>query len=163
MWKWIARVAVTVTLALAVIATTFLAGMRAKSPLVRDTVRRFNRAVTNPRVLRSAGSPGASASVIQHVGRTTGRSYETPVGPFPTSEGFVIALPYGSETDWARNVLSSGTATLVHEGDTIRVDRPEVIPTTEIVDDLPASEQRTLRVFAVDECMRVRRADALDS
>ena len=135
----------------------------AKSPFVLDTVRSFNRAVTNPRVLRSAGSPGASASVIRHVGRTTGRSYETPVGPFPTSDGFVIALPYGPGVDWARNVMSSGSATLVHEGETIRVERPEVVLTTEIAGDLPASQQRTQRVFAVDKCLRVRRADAHDS
>src|SRR5687767_8959102 len=55
--------------AVAADATVFLVGMRTKSPAVVDRVRRFNRAVTNPRVLRSAGSPGASASVIRHVGR----------------------------------------------------------------------------------------------
>jgi hypothetical protein len=161
--KWIARVALIVMLACAALAATFLAGMRAKSPLVLGPVRRFNRSVTNPRVLRSAGSPGASASVIQHVGRTTGRSYETPIGPFPTDDGFVIALPYGSGTDWAKNVLSSGTATLVHEGDAILVERPEVVPTKEIVDELPPSDQRTIRVFAVEEFLRIHRAEPVTS
>src|SRR5215213_2744877 len=102
-------------MALGVVATVFVLGMRTKSPVVMDRVRRFNRAVTNPRVLRSAGSPGASASVIRHVGRVSGRSYETPVGPFAVGDDFVIALPYGSGTDWVRNVLTHGAATLVHE------------------------------------------------
>ena len=102
--------------------------------------------------------PGASASIIHHVGRTTGRSHATPVGPFAVDEGFVIALPYGPGADWVRNVLASGSATLVHEGDTITIDRPEVVPVTLVVDELPASQQRMLRVFGVEECLRVQRA-----
>jgi deazaflavin-dependent oxidoreductase (nitroreductase family) len=142
--------------ALAALATVFLLGMRAKSPAVVNRVRRFNRAVTNPRVLRSAGSPGASASVIRHVGRVSGHRYETPVGPFAVRDGFVIALPYGPGADWVRNVLANGTATLVHEGRTVLVHQPEVVSTTEVLQDLPSSERRTLRLFGVDQCLRVR-------
>jgi deazaflavin-dependent oxidoreductase (nitroreductase family) len=147
----------TVT-ASAALATVFLLGMRTKSPAVVDRVRRFNRAVTNPRVLRSAGSPGASASVIRHVGRVSGRQYETPVGPFAVGDDYVIALPYGPGADWVRNVLANGTATLVREGRTVPVHQPEVVPTTDVIQDLPSSDQRTLRLFGVDQCLRVRRA-----
>ena len=122
-------------------------------------VRRFNRVVTNPRVLRSAGSPGASA-VIRHVGRISGRSYETPVGPIAVGDDFVIALPYGPGADWVRNVVASGSATLVHEGRTVPVHQPELVPTAEIIRELPSSEQRTLRLFGVDQCLRVRPAPA---
>ena len=156
------RVVVTVGAAavttLVVLATVFLLGMRSKSPAVLDRVRRFNRAVTNPRVLRSAGSPGASASVIRHVGRASGRSYQTPVGPFAVGDDFVIALPYGPGADWVRNVLANGSATIVHEGQTVAVHQPEVVSTADVVRDLPSSEQRTLRLFRVDQCLRVRRA-----
>ena len=64
--------------ALLVIGIVFVAGMRAKSPPVINTVRKVSRA-TRPLALRSAGSPGAYASVVRHVGRSTGRTYETPV------------------------------------------------------------------------------------
>jgi hypothetical protein len=70
----------------------------------------------------------------------------------------VIALPYGPGADWVRNVLASGSATLVHEGSTINIDRPEVVPVTLVVDELPTSQQRMLRVFGVEECLRVQRA-----
>jgi hypothetical protein len=60
--RWLVRLAAGAVVALAVVTTVFLVGMRTKSPAVVDRVRRFNRAVTNPRVLRTAGSPGASAS-----------------------------------------------------------------------------------------------------
>jgi hypothetical protein len=156
--RWIGRLVGLVLVALGAIGVVFVVGMRTKSPLVLDNIRRFNRGVTNPRVLRTAGSPGAPASVIRHVGRTTGRSHATPVGPFAVGDSFVIALPYGPGTDWVRNVLASGTATLVHEGNTIPIDRPEVVPVTLVIEDLPASQQKVLRVFGVEECLQVQRA-----
>ena len=158
MMRWIRRLVGFLVVALGAIGVVFVLGMRRKSPVVQDNVRRFNRAVTNPRVLKTAGTPGASASIIHHVGRTTGRSHATPVGPFAVGEGFVIALPYGPGADWVRNVLASGSATLVHEGSTINIDRPEVVPVTLVVDELPTSQQRMLRVFGVEECLRVQRA-----
>jgi hypothetical protein len=154
--RWLVRLVGAALLATAALAAVFVVGMRMKSPVVTDRVRRFNRAVTNPRVLRSAGTPGASASVIRHVGRVSGRSYETPVGSFAVGDDFVIALPYGPGADWVRNVLTHGTATLVHEGRTVPVHQPEVVPTTLVVEDLPPSDQRTLRLFGVGECLRVR-------
>jgi hypothetical protein len=81
--RWFVRLVGRTVVAFAVLATVFLVGMRAKTPAVVNRVRRFNRAVTNPRVLRSAGEPGASASVIRHVGRVSGRSYETRWVPSP--------------------------------------------------------------------------------
>jgi deazaflavin-dependent oxidoreductase (nitroreductase family) len=150
MLRWIGRLVGVLVVAFAAIGVVFLVGMRTRSPLVQDVVRRFNRGVTNPRVLRTAGTPGASASVIHHVGRTTGRSRATPVGPFAVGDSFVIALPYGPGTDWVRNVLASGSATLVHEGATIPIDQPEVVPSASVIDELPASQQRVLRVFGVD-------------
>ena len=158
MVRWLVRLVGVALLAAAAVATVFVVGMRTKSPVVTDRVRRFNRAVTNPRVLRSAGTPGSSASVIRHVGRVSGRSYETPVGPFAVGDDFFIALPYGAGADWVRNVLTLGTATLVHEGRTVPVHQPEVVPTRLVVDDLPPSDQRMLRVFAVDACLRIRPA-----
>ena len=158
--RWIGRLLGLLVVALGAIGVVFVVGMRTKSPLVLDRIRRFNREVTNPRVLRSAGTPGASASVIHHVGRTSGRSRATPVGPFAVDEDFVIALPYGPGADWVRNVLASGSATLVHEGSTIPIDRPEVVPVELVIDDLPLSQQKVLRVFGVEECLRVQRAPA---
>jgi hypothetical protein len=77
----------------------------------------------NPR-LRSAGSPhnagGTShrtASVVRHVGRTSGKSYETPVHAVATDGGFAIALPYDPGSDWVKNVLARG-ATIACQGRT---------------------------------------------
>ena len=152
----IAKLLGGLVLLLLAIGVVFMAGMRMKSPPVLHAVRRFNRAFTNPRAMRKAGTPGAYASVIRHVGRTTGRPYDTPVGAFATDDGFVIALPYGSDADWLKNVLASGSATIVDEGDTYRVDQPELVATAVAAPHLPPKEQRNLRLFAVDRCLRVR-------
>jgi deazaflavin-dependent oxidoreductase (nitroreductase family) len=143
-------------LALAAVGIVFLAGMRTKSPLVLDAVRRAGRA-TRPLALASAGTPGAYASVVRHVGRTTGRSYETPVVAVATDDGFAIALPYGSNTDWLKNVLASGSAHIVDEGITHRVDQPEIVPTAAAAAFFPPQEQRSHRLFNVDQCVQVRR------
>lgn len=143
---------------LAAIALVFLLGMRAKSPLVLNPLIRLQRAILNPRQMRSAGTPGAYAAVIQHRGRVSGRLYETPVGAVVADDGFVIALPYGSRANWLQNVLASGSATIVHEGRTYQVDQPEIIPMQAVAARFTASDQRSFRWLSVDQCLRVRRA-----
>ena len=144
-------------LVVAAIATVFLLGMRRKNPLVQDAVRRFNRDVTNPRAMQTAGTPGAYVSVVRHVGRHTGRPREMPVRPAATDDGFLIPLPYGTRADWLKNVLASGQATIVDGGTSYEVDRPEVIPMAEVSSQFPPTDRKTLSRFGVDECLRVRR------
>jgi hypothetical protein len=94
--------------------------------------------------------------VIQHQGRRSGRSYDTPIVPFTTADGFVVSLPYGPTADWVENVLALGSAVLIHEGRTLTVDRPEVVPVAQVEDLFPLSEQRTHRLFRVEHCLRLR-------
>lgn len=156
MWREVATVVVGLALVLVAIGVVFFVGMRTGSSSVRRVVRRFNRAIGNPYQMRTAGTPGAYAAVIRHVGRKTGRSYATPIVPFATEDGFVIALPYGPGADWVRNVMASGSATIIHEGNTYRVDRPELVPTAVALPYMPAKQQKELRRFAVDRCLLVR-------
>ncbi len=144
---------------LVAIALVFLLGMRAKSPLVLGPLIRLQRAILNPRQMRSAGAPGAYASVIRHHGRTSGRPYETPVGAVVADDGFVIALPYGSRANWLQNVLASGSATIVHEGHTYQVDQPEIVPMQAVAAQFTAGDERSFRWFAVDQALRVRRVE----
>ena len=98
--------------------------IRTKSPPLLDAVRWFNRAFTNRLQRPLAGKPGANAAVIQHRGRRSGRSYETPIGPFAIDDGFLVSLPYGPNADWVQNVLAAGSAVLVHEGRTLTSTGP---------------------------------------
>lgn len=144
--------------AFAGVAVFYAVALRTKSPAMLGVVRRINRAVFNPAQLKSAGSPGASASLIHHRGRTSGRPYRTPVGAVPTDGGFVVALPYGTEADWLRNVMAQGEATIEHEGRQHRVVEPEVVPIADAASSFSDSERRVFRLFGVDQCLRVRTA-----
>ena len=139
-------------------AAGLVLGIRTKYPPVVDRVRRLARDSGNPRVLKTAGTAGGPASIIEHTGRTSGRVFQTPVTPTQTADGFVIALPYGPGTDWVKNILASGSATLVHEGQTYAVEKPEVIPITVAAADFGPRERRFLRLFGVQECLRLHRA-----
>src|ERR1700724_89398 len=69
-------------------------------------VAAFNLAVTNRITIRFAARlPGFG--IVTHVGRKSGRVYRTPVNVFRATEGFLIALTYGRESEWVRNVLAA--------------------------------------------------------
>ena len=154
----LATIAVILFGGLVAIALVYVVGMRVRSPLVLGPLIRLQRAVINPKQLRTAGTPGAYASVIRHRGRTTGRPYETPVGAVAADDGFVIALVYGSRTNWLQNVLASGSATIIHEGHTYHVDQPEVVPVQTVATRFTAGDQRGFRLLGVDQALRVHRA-----
>lgn len=67
----------------------------------------------------------------------------------------MIALPYGERTDWLKNVLGKGSAVIVTDGRTYRVDRPEVIPMAAATGYFRPREQRMHRRFHVDSALRV--------
>lgn len=139
------------------LALAWFLGMRNKQSVVVAAQRRINRAVVNPRQLQTAGAPGSSADVVRHTGRTSGRTYETPVGAEPTEDGFVVALVYGPRSDWLKNVLASGSATIVHDGVVSDVDRPEVVPFDTVAHHFP--DQAAIRLFGVTQALRLRRVD----
>ena len=70
-------------------------------------VAAFNLLVTNRITSRFAARlPGFG--ILTHVGRKSGRVYRTPVNVFRAPEGFLIALTYGRESEWVRNVIAAG-------------------------------------------------------
>lgn len=156
MMELIALVLGSLVILAAVLGVVFIVGMRRKTPIVLGAVIWLTKVVFNRLQMRTAGTPGAYAAIIRHRGRVTGTAYATPVGAVATDDGFLIMLPYG-RTSWARNVLASGTATLVHEGRTYDVDSPEIIPLSSIASALSSSDQQMARVFRVTDALRLRR------
>ena len=105
--------------------------------------------------MRSAGREGTATSVVRHVGRRSGRAYQTPVIVARHDDSFLIALPYGERTDWAKNVLAAGSATITAGGRDYPVDRPEVIPMAAATAYFRPREQRMHRQFHVDTALQV--------
>jgi F420H(2)-dependent quinone reductase len=71
----------------------------------------FNLAVTNRITSRFANRlPGFG--ILTHVGRKSGKVYRTPVNVFRAPDGFLIALTYGRDSEWVKNVLAAGKCQL---------------------------------------------------
>jgi deazaflavin-dependent oxidoreductase (nitroreductase family) len=121
----------------------------------QNALRLFTRA-RRPLALRSAGREGTATSVVRYVGRQSGRTYQAPVVVARHDDSFLIALPYGERTDWLRNVLAAGSATITADGRSYDVDRPEVIPMAEATAYFRPREQRMHRQFHVDTALEVR-------
>src|SRR5260370_40755436 len=96
----------------------FVVGIRRKSAAVVNAVRRLSRA-TKALPLKTAGTGDAYASLVRHVGRTSGKCYETPVHAVVTDDGFAIALPYAWGCDWVKNLLAPITAAYIYVGQAV--------------------------------------------
>lgn len=66
-------------------------------------------------------------AIVVHRGRTSGREYRTPVFAFPTDEGFAVALTYGHDVDWLKNVQAAGACSVVRKGQAIDLANPRVV------------------------------------
>jgi deazaflavin-dependent oxidoreductase (nitroreductase family) len=77
----------------------------------KQSLARFHRVITNPIAVPFASRlPGFA--VIKHKGRKSGKLYRTPVNVFRDPDGFLIALTYGRESGWVKNVLAAGSCQL---------------------------------------------------
>ena len=115
---------------------------------------RFNRAVTN-RVTRPLARRLPGFGVVEHRGRRSGRLYETPVNLFRVADGYVIALTYGTEAEWVRNVLAALGCQLVTRG------RRQRLAASAIVHDksrqlVPPPVRPILRLLRVDDFLRLK-------
>jgi deazaflavin-dependent oxidoreductase (nitroreductase family) len=65
--------------------------------------------------------------IVVHTGRTSKRRYETPVNVFRREGDVVIALTYGTQSDWVQNVLAAGGCELVTRAARYRLVDPEIV------------------------------------
>jgi deazaflavin-dependent oxidoreductase (nitroreductase family) len=91
-------------------------------------VARFNKRVTN-RIQGSYAWLVPPWAVILHRGRRSGRRYRTPLFAFRHGRTLVVALLYGEESEWLRN-LHAGGGHVVRAGRTFSIGQPEVVATS---------------------------------
>lgn len=121
----------------------------------KDRVRIFNKYVLNPAMLHLAGRKHWYASVISHTGRTSGKHYDTPVVAEKVADGFVVPLPYGTDVDWLRNVLTAGRATLRANGQTYDVVDPKIVDAAAAAPQLPTRHRRSFERFGVQDYLKL--------
>jgi deazaflavin-dependent oxidoreductase (nitroreductase family) len=121
-----------------------------------ENIRVFNKRVLNPLMLRLAGRKYWYASVIEHTGRRSGKTYATPVASERTADGFVIPLPYGTHVDWLRNVLAAGRATVRAHGSSYQVVQPQIISADVAAPQLRPERRRTYDLVGVKHYLKVK-------
>jgi len=119
-------------------------------------VGRWNKAGLN-RVTRHIGPWMPGFGVVVHRGRRSGRRYETPVNVFPAAGGYLLALTYGPDTDWVKNVMAAGGCELRTRGRTVRLDSPRLYHDQARRGIRPV-ERQLLRAIGVADFLSLRAA-----
>ena len=122
-----------------------------------DWLGRFNRKGTN-RVTRPFAARLPGFAIVLHLGRRSGRSYRTPVNIYRSAEGFVIALTYGRERDWVKNVMAAGGCEVLTRGRTLSLRDPRIV-IDEKGSRVPPPVRLILRAIGVTEYMLLTRRE----
>src|SRR6185295_7163018 len=120
-----------------------------------SAIRAFNKRYFNRLVHRFAGVSRTPFALIRHVGRRSGKPYETPIIVMPLDNGFVIALTYGPEVDWYRNVQAAGGATLQWHNKEYTLKQPEPIDVQAGLSTFPTPFRQILRVLGTQHFVRM--------
>ncbi|WP_152361385.1 nitroreductase family deazaflavin-dependent oxidoreductase [Microlunatus speluncae] len=89
-------------------------------------VARLNRVGLN-RVTRHLASWLPGFGIVIHRGRRSGKEFRTPINVFRTDGGFVVALTYGPDSDWVKNVIRASGCALETRRRTHQLINPRIV------------------------------------
>ena len=124
---------------------------------IKEQVRYFNKQILNPFTLSFAGRPYSPYAIIQHVGRASGRVYQTPVVAMRTNKGFTIPMPYGDRVDWYRNLKAAGEGVVASGGRAYRIGDFEVVDADAALSDFPTWLHPLLKKSETEHYLRAWR------
>lgn len=120
-----------------------------------SAIRAFNKHYFNRLVHRFAGVSRTPFALIRHVGRRSGKPYETPIIVMPLDNGFVIALTYGPEVDWYRNVQAARAASLLWHNNEYALKQPEPIDVKTGLSAFPPPFRQILGLLGTRDFVRM--------
>ncbi len=97
--------------------------------------------------------------VVEHRGRRSGRLYRTPVNVFRAPGGYRIALTYGADAEWVRNVVAAGGAVIHTRGRRVAVGAPR-LEHDERRRSMPDPVRQILGLLHVTDFLRLDEVDA---
>ncbi len=131
--------------------------------LLPDRIRPFNKYVMN-RILRVfTGLSHGPFAIIHHVGRRSGKPYETVIWVWQMREGFVIALTYGEEVDWYRNMKANGGGIVFWHKRLYHVGKPELIDIDKALTAFPAFFRLLFRTVGKQEKFVLMKPESVES
>ena len=115
------------------------------------SLARFNIKVTN-RITGPFAARLPGFAIVHHVGRKSGTERTTPVNMFKDGDAYVIALTYGRDSQWVKNVLAAGRFEVETRGRRLALERPEVVQGARV----PRPVRAILRALDVDDYVVAR-------
>jgi deazaflavin-dependent oxidoreductase (nitroreductase family) len=117
----------------------------------RHVVRRYINPVTRPLARRLP-----TFAILTHRGRKTGRTYRTPINVFRRGNDYLFFLTYGSDVQWVKNILATGSCTIETRGRIIELVEPELITDPELRPAAPPVRFVERRIAGVTQYLRMR-------
>jgi deazaflavin-dependent oxidoreductase (nitroreductase family) len=94
-------------------------------------------------------------AVVHHRGRRTGSWHSTPVAVRRSGDGFVIALAFGVQVDWYRNLLAGGGGRITWRGGEYPVGAPTPVDVDAGLAAFHPIQRAFLRITGIDGYVHV--------
>lgn len=121
-----------------------------------DRMRYVAKHVINRLTSRNAGSAKSHFAILHHVGRRSGKAFQTPIMVSELGEDFVLALTYGPKVDWYRNLQANGQGTLTWHGKNYTIKNLEPLDRNTGLAAHHLHERLVLRILDVQNFVRVK-------
>jgi deazaflavin-dependent oxidoreductase (nitroreductase family) len=118
-------------------------------------LRYFNKHVLNRITGQAARSSWGPFCIIYHVGRRSGKPYETTIIAIPTAGSFVIALTYGPDVDWFRNIRAAGGCKILWHRQLYTIEKIEPMESRTALPYFPGFERMILRLVGIQHFVRM--------
>jgi hypothetical protein len=130
----------------------------ARKPLFGGVLRRMSRRTIGLTLPLAGKLWNPIFAIVKHRGRSSGRTYVTPVAARRVADGFIISLAFGAQVDWHRNLVAAGGGAIRWLGRDYKVSGPERIGATEGLAAFNLLQRMFLRIARIDGYVRVRDA-----
>src|SRR5271157_4940860 len=123
---------------------------------LRNTLLTVLKYTLNPLTRRVAHSSFGPFAIVRHVGRHSGKIYETPIIARLVQDGFVIELTYGHDVDWHKNVLAAQGCTMVWHTQEYVIHKIEPLDTKTGMAAYPPTLRLILRVLGREDFEKMK-------
>lgn len=122
-----------------------------------DRIRSLNKRLINKVLIHISGKRFGHFAILTHTGRKSGQTYRIPIIAEPVQGGFVIALTYGRNVDWLKNVQARGGCELRWKNQDICLVHPQFIGQDEGLKAFPAIMRGGVQRMGVKDFVRLER------